>query len=230
MTDSEATPPRTTHLWVREQLRDRILSGIYAPGHPLKQTELAAQLSVSVTPVREAMRDLATEGLVVIDPQRVARVRDLDAREARELNEIRLLLEPLAAKLAATHATPDDTAAITALAQETVDAESETEWLDSNRRFHMAVIEGAHAPLLTGILSNLRQISSIYLAAAVRSSTSVREKSKREHLALAEAIAMGDGDEAARIIEGHLFPHAVLATVVEEHLTSDQPRLHPPAR
>lgn len=218
MTQLDAAPPRTAHVWVRERLRQDILSGVYRPGHPLKQTELAAQLRVSVTPVREAMRDLATEGLVVVDPQRVARVRNLDPKEAREVNEIRLLLEPLAAKLAATHASPENVAAIRALAEESVAAETEVEWLDANRRFHMAVIESARAPLLVNILTNLRQISSIYLAAAVRTNDGVREKSKQEHLALAAAIAAGDGDEAARLIRDHLFPHDVLTTVAEDHV------------
>jgi DNA-binding GntR family transcriptional regulator len=217
MTEFEPAPLRTAHEWVRERLRQDILSGVYRPDDLLKQTEIAAQFRVSVTPVREAMRDLATEGLVVVDPQRVARVRDLDPNEANEVNDIRYLLEPLAAKRAATHATPENVAKIQALADECDAAETEAEWLDANRRFHLAVIESAHAPLLMGILANLRQISSIYLAAAVRTTDGVREKSKREHLALATAIADGDGDEAARLIRSHLLPNDVMAAIVADH-------------
>ena len=101
MTEHDVMPRQTAHEWVRESLRRDILNGLYSPGDPLKQTEIAARLDVSVTPVREAMRDLATEGIVVIDPQRVARVRSLHESEAREVNEIRALLEPLAAALLA---------------------------------------------------------------------------------------------------------------------------------
>lgn len=221
MTDLEPAPLLTAHQWVRERLRRDILSGIRPPGAALKQTELAAQLGVSVTPVREAMRDLATEGLVVIDPQRVARVRDLDPSEADEVNRIRYLLEPLAAKLAATHASAETAARIQALAEESVAAETDVEWLEANRRFHLSIIESGGAPLLAGILANLRQISSIYLAAAVRTTEGMREKSKREHLALAAAIAAGDGDEAARLIQSHLFPNDVMATIVADHRSGE---------
>jgi DNA-binding GntR family transcriptional regulator len=201
---------------VRERLRQDIMNGVYRPGDPLKQTELAARLQVSVTPVREAMRDLATEGLVVIDPQRVARVRSLHESEAREVNDIRFLLEPLAARLAAAHATPDEVARIRELADESVAAETDVEWLESNLRFHMEIIASAGAPLLANILGNLRQISSVYLASAVRSQGVVREKSKHEHTALAAAIAAGDGAEAERIMQSHLFPTAAMASIVAE--------------
>jgi DNA-binding GntR family transcriptional regulator len=217
MIEQEPPPLRTAHEWVRERLRHDIMNGVYRPGDPLKQTELAARLQVSVTPVREAMRDLATEGLVVVDPQRIARVRSLDESEAREVNDIRYLLEPLAARLAATHASPEAVATIQRLAEESAAAASDIEWLDSNRRLHLEIIASAGAPLLAGILGNLRQISSIYLATAVRSKGVAREKSKSEHLALADAIAAGDGDEAERIMRSHLFPTDTMASIVTQH-------------
>lgn len=221
MTEQAVAPRQTAHEWVRESLRRDILNGIYSPGDPLKQTEIAARLEVSVTPVREAMRDLATEGLVVIDPQRVARVRSLHETEAREVNEIRALLEPLAARLAALHASPESVARIRRLAEESAATETDAEWLDANRRLHLAIIDSAEAPLLANILGNLRQISSIYLATAVRSQTGVRAKSKHEHLALADAIASRDGDLAMRIMQSHLFPSDVMAGVATEHRDRD---------
>jgi DNA-binding GntR family transcriptional regulator len=218
---------RTAHEWVRERLRTDIMNGLYRPGDPLKQTELAARWDVSVTPVREAMRDLATEGLVVVDPQRVARVRSLDEDEAREVGDIRYLLEPLAARLAASKAAPEAVAEIRRLAEESAAAETDTEWLDSNRRLHMEIINGAGAPLLTGILANLRQISSIYLATAVRTAGGMRDKSKREHLALAEAIAAGDADAAESIMQAHLYPSESMASVAADE--RDRSERRPPA-
>jgi len=217
MTEHDVMPRQTAHEWVRESLRRDILNGLYSPGDPLKQTEIAARLDVSVTPVREAMRDLATEGIVVIDPQRVARVRRLHESEAREVNEIRALLEPLAARLAAENASAESVASIRRLAEESAAADNDPDWLDANRRLHLAVIDSSEAPLLASILGNLRQISSIYLATAVRSQEGVREKSKLEHLALADAIERGDGAEAMRIMQSHLFSSDVMATVATEH-------------
>lgn len=217
MNDLALAPLRTAHEWVREHLRQDILNGVYRPGDSLKQTDLAARLGVSVTPVREAMRDLATEGLVVIDPQRVARVRDLDPNEAYEVNEIRRLLEPLAARFAARNADDDAIGRIRELAEAGIAAETDAEWLDANRRFHLAVISAAGAPLLAGILANLRQISSVYLATAVRTTGVAREKSKREHLALADAIAERDGETAVSIMESHLVASELIATLVADH-------------
>jgi DNA-binding GntR family transcriptional regulator len=216
VTDDLSDRRLTAHEWVREHLRRDILSGLYRPGDPLPQTEIALRLQVSVTPVREAMRDLATEGIVVLDPQRVARVRSLDEREAREINDIRFLLEPLAARLAAENATPDAIDRIRELAAETLAADTDAAWLDSNRRFHLEVIAAADASMLAGMLGNLRQISSIYLASAVRSRGGVREKSKREHRELADAIAARDGEAAARIMQAHLFPSAEMASIVAD--------------
>jgi len=211
---AELVPLQTTHEWVRGRLRQAILDGDYKPGDPLKQTELAARLQVSVTPVREAMRDLASEGLVVLDPQRVARVRDLNAKEAGEVAAIRELLEPLAAQLAAQHAEPEQIERIRALADESAASVTDAEYLDSNRRFHMAVIAAANAPVLAGILSNLRLISSMYLASAVRIAGGTRDKSKREHLDLAEAIAAHDEEAARRIMTAHLLPSRVVMTSI----------------
>lgn len=211
---AELAPLQTTHEWVRARLRQAIMDGDYKPGDPLKQTELAARLQVSVTPVREAMRDLASEGLVVLDPQRVARVRDLDAQEAGEVAAIRELLEPLAAQLAARHAEPEQIERIGALAAECAASVTDAEYLDSNRRFHMAVIAAANAPVLAGILSNLRLISSMYLASAVRIAGGTREKSKQEHLDLAAAIAAHEDEEAIRIMTAHLLPSRVVMTSI----------------
>jgi len=217
MTERESAPLRTAHEWVRERLRQEIVNGVHRPGDPMKQTELAARLDVSVTPVREAMRDLATEGLVVVDPQRVARVRSFDEREVREVNEIRYRLEPLAAQLAARNASDDAVERIDALAEETVLADTDAAWFDSNLRFHLEIISSARSPVLAGILGNLRRMSSIYLATAVRTTRGVREKSKREHLSLAAAIAAGDGDEAMRIMQSHLLPTETVALMAAEH-------------
>lgn len=208
---AELPPLRTAHEWVRERLRADIVAGLYPPGASLKQTELAHQLGTSVTPVREAMRDLAADGLIQIDPQRVARVRSIDAAEATEINEIRLLLEPLAARRAAEHSTPDDLERIRAAALLPDAAADDTAWLLANHEFHLRIIECSRSPHLVGILTNLRQISTFHLGALVRTSQEIRRKSSSEHVALVEAVASGDGDGAARIMRSHLAPTHQLA-------------------
>lgn len=208
-----ATPQRvkTAHAWARDRLRHEIITGVYRPGAPLKQTELAAALGTSVTPVREAMRDLVAEGLILVDPQRVARVRELDAEDAVEINEMRLRLEPLAARRAAERATPEDRERIRALAAEAEEAPDDASWLHQNHQFHVAVIESAHSPRLAATLVNLRNMSSFYLGAMVRTRGASREKSSAEHLALVAAVVAGDADEAERLMRAHVLPTAQLA-------------------
>lgn len=92
------------------ELRHRILSGSLAPGSKLDQYELADDMSMSITPVREAIRRLSTEGLIELGSHRTARIAGVGAAEARELHEVRLLLDPGAAELAAQRRTEGDLA------------------------------------------------------------------------------------------------------------------------
>ncbi len=204
-TDEMMQSRATTHEWVRERLRRDIMVGAYEPGESLKQTEVATRLQVSVTPVREAMRDLASDGLVVLDPQKVARVRNISESEAWELNELRLLLEPFAARLAALRASPEVAERIETLARRSNAQLSDEEWLEAGQRLHMEVIRATRSPLLIGILENLRQISTIYFTPVVELSDELRAQSDLAHRELSKAISTGEGKRAMEIMHDHLF-------------------------
>jgi DNA-binding GntR family transcriptional regulator len=88
--------PATRSEWADQQLRRAILRGDFAPGEVLKISALEKQLNVSATPLREALRNLATDGLVELHSHGSARVASVDTAEAAELYEVRLLLEPVA--------------------------------------------------------------------------------------------------------------------------------------
>src|SRR3712207_4301717 len=94
------------------RVRELILSGDLAPGEVLPQAALARTIDMSTTPLREALRRLKQDGLVELDAHRDARVRALDADEARDLLELRGSLDPLAASLAARRRTETDVADI----------------------------------------------------------------------------------------------------------------------
>ena len=89
-------PPLTRSQWVVQRLRRAIITGEIKPGQPLITTALAEQWAISQTPLREALRILASEGLVDMSPQKTARVAQVSYRSFAELFEIRLMLEPLA--------------------------------------------------------------------------------------------------------------------------------------
>ncbi|MFF2027973.1 GntR family transcriptional regulator, partial [Streptomyces sp. NPDC058171] len=90
------------------ELRRLILSGELTPGSRLAQYELADSLKMSITPLREAIRRLSSEGLVEMDSHRDVRVAQMSAQEARQLFEVRLSLDPTAAELAAARRTDQD--------------------------------------------------------------------------------------------------------------------------
>lgn len=92
---ADAHPPTLTE-WADKRLRDSILQGEVGPGDPLVISALSERLGLSATPLREALRNLAAEGLVVLQSHGSARVAEVDLHEANEIYELRLLLEPRA--------------------------------------------------------------------------------------------------------------------------------------
>ena len=133
-------------------IRQRILGGDLAPGQVLQQRELATALGISTTPLREALRRLATEGLVELDSHRDARIAALRAEQARDLLEVRLALDPVAASLAAQRRTSADLTELRAALSdlEPLTGRPSTPELAAHRRFHRAVHVAAHNEILLG--------------------------------------------------------------------------------
>jgi DNA-binding GntR family transcriptional regulator len=197
-------PRLTSHEWVKLRLRRAIFAGAYAPGSRLVQTELAEAFQVSVTPVREAMRDLISEGLIRSDPHHAATVRELDVAEALEVNELRLMLEPFAVRRAAERITAGEIENLEQIQRNMERATDNQTWLELNNHFHLAVIDSARSPQVAGILHNLLQTSTFYFAAALRVSGGNRAKSIREHWDLIDALRAHDAELAASITAGHV--------------------------
>ena len=108
MADREA--PVTNAVRARDELREAILAGSLPPGARLRAESLAERLQTSRTPVREALHLLAREGLVDIEPRRGAVVRQFDAADLADLYDVRALIEPYAARRAATRIGAPDVA------------------------------------------------------------------------------------------------------------------------
>ncbi len=106
MTDAPALAgqqPPTLAEWADQRLRQAILAGEFRPGDPLVISSLAEQMGLSASPLREALRNLASEGLVVLHSHGKARVAEVDLHEANEIYELRLTLEPMALERAVRH-------------------------------------------------------------------------------------------------------------------------------
>ncbi|RBY97906.1 GntR family transcriptional regulator [Blastococcus sp. TF02-8] len=190
------------------RLRGLILSGELAPGQVLAQASLARTIGMSTTPLREALRRLKQEGLVDLDAHRDARVRALDAAEARDLLELRRTLDPLAASLAARRRTDDDLTAIAAALDglESLDSSPSAPQLERHHRFHAAIHRASHNALLVQTLDGLWMKTDRYRRHGLETGRSGEEREARatEHRLLYEAVRGGDADAAADLALRHV--------------------------
>jgi len=188
-----------------ELLRNDILGHKLAPGDRLVEHDLTDRFGVSRGPVREALRRLAAEGLIEHSPNRGAQVRKLSAEEVRELFEIRIELEGLAARLAAASVDEERRAAffeaVSPIYQD--DARASPTYLEENTRFHEAVMDLAGNRQL-GVLAARLQLTLLMGQVGEILTPSVLEDSVREHRALAQAIRDRDMLGADTILRAHL--------------------------
>ncbi|TYP90709.1 GntR family transcriptional regulator [Blastococcus xanthinilyticus] len=190
------------------RVRGLILSGELAPGEVLPQAALARTIGMSTTPLREALRRLKQEGLVELDAHRDARVRPLDAAEARDLLELRETLDPLAASLAARRRTDDDLAQVRAALDglESLSPSPSAGQLESHHRFHAAIHRAAHNALLVQTLDDLWTKTDRYRRHGLEEGRSDAELDARatEHRQLFEAVRDQDADAAAELMSRHV--------------------------
>jgi DNA-binding GntR family transcriptional regulator len=198
-----------------QQIRDLIVSLELAPGAVIDERDLIERLGIGRTPIREALHRLALEQLVEVYPRRGMFVTGVDVRRLARLSEVRAVLEPEAARLAAERATDADRAELDELLRELDAGESELMQLDE--RIHRAVYRAAHNDLLEATLEQYYALAlRIWMLALER--TQDLEEAVEAHRELVEAIRDGDGERAAEVMRDHVenFEHAmhrVLLTV-----------------
>jgi DNA-binding GntR family transcriptional regulator len=195
---------QTAHEFVRETIRRSILSGELQGGTRLVQAELAEALDVSTTPVREALRDLASDGLIQLDAHRGGVVRELQPEELTEIYEIRKILEPEAMRLAVARITPEALARCEELHERMEQSENAVDFLLLNREFHLSIYDAIDSPRLMGILTGLLDASAMYVGAAISSRPDLRLQAVADHVDILDAIRSGDADAAAAAILDHL--------------------------
>ena len=190
------------------RVRTLILSGELPPGDVLHQARLARTIGMSTTPLREALRRLKQEGLVELDAHRDARVRPLDAAEARDLLELRQTLDPLAASLAAERRTEAEVTEVRAALDglETLSSSPSPAQLDSHRRFHTAIHHASHNALLAETLDGLWTKTDRYRRHGLEAGRSDAEREARatEHRLLFEAVRNADAQAAADLMRRHV--------------------------
>lgn len=188
------------------RLENDILNGRYLAGESFTESKVAAELGVSRTPVREAIRQLELEGLVAYVPNKGATVKGLSEEDIRDIGEIRMKIEGLAARRAAGAIQEDQLAelrellALEAYHTERGDAEPLMR-LDS--RFHEIIFKASGSRLLNRTLSSfhhyMQQARSQSLHGMVRA-----EKTLAEHRAILSALEGKDADRAESLMAQHV--------------------------
>ena len=194
---------RTAHEFVREALRGAILRGDLSGGARLIQADLASQLDVSTTPVREALRDLAAEGLITFDRHRGSVVRELNWPEMQEIRAIREHLDPLAVSLAVQGMSEEMLIRADSLCDQMAQEISLEDWVDLNRRFHILFYESTGASRLAAIMTGLEEAAAVYVAQAQRVRPEIRAKANAAHRAYVDACRAREVERASAAMRGH---------------------------
>lgn len=201
-----AIPRRSLHDELVERLRRQIVEGDLAPGDKISEKELCETYDVSRTPLREALKVLAREGLVVLTPHRGAHVSLLTAADLEEAFPVIGALEALAGELACARATGDEIEAIARLHVKMAAAHEKRDrraYFRLNQRIHEAMAAAARNPtldtmreMLNGRVSRARYYANI--------STPRWDQAMKEHDAILTALQARDGPALGRILKEHL--------------------------
>jgi len=201
-------------------IRELVITGELGPGEQLRQRDLAQRFGVSQTPVREAMRRLESEGLLICGPHRGFTVVEPDVGRVEENFQIRAALESLGASLAARKIDPAGLARLRALndrmrALPDDDPGYDPGYAELNREFHFTVYEYAHSPLLLSLMR--------LLWASLRGGPRVTRshaESARQHDEILAALAEGDAGAAS----ARTYQHIMGADPVKEVSGDHQPQ------
>jgi DNA-binding GntR family transcriptional regulator len=189
----------TVRTQAANELRDRILTGRLQPGDRLDLDELTAEFGISRTPIREALLELSYEGLVAITPRSGMAVVGITPEDAVDNFAILAALAGKAAEMATARITPDELAELRHLA-DAIGRSSDV--VRANRHFHRAINQAARSPrLLTYLRQAVRVVPGNYFELFPEQA----KRSRREHAALLDAMARGDGVAARTIMEAHVL-------------------------
>ncbi len=194
---------KTRDGYVADNLREAILRGQLKPGQRLDQNEIAEILNVSRSPVREALRTLAAEGLVTVYPHRSAMVAELSLEEFEEISQIRVALEGMAARVAAPNMDEDRIAILKNTLDQLAETTDPDRWVELNRHFHHTIYRAVNRPRLLSLIQNLRNTMAPYIRQYIRLDEH-KDVARIGHERILEACIHQDGKRAQKETEIHL--------------------------
>ena len=200
------------------RIRQQILDGSLEAGSALAQYELAASMGISITPLREAIRRLSGEGLILLEGHRNARVAHMDFTEARQLFETRQALEPAAVALAASRRTDADIARMNAALEHLLPVTRQ--WgevaLAAHREVHEALYTASHNTVMVRMLNDLWDKSDRYRRAGLElpPGGEPRTRDFEEHHRLVALVINRDAVTAQDLMCSHIA-HSLTAAALE---------------
>ncbi|MFZ4808895.1 MAG: GntR family transcriptional regulator [Hyphomicrobiaceae bacterium] len=197
---------RYLHDIVADRLRQLILDGELEPRSRVNELELAERFAISRTPLREAIKILATEGLLELLPNRGARVASISDKELDDVLEVVASLEALAGDLACRHATAEEIAQVATLSDEMADAwrrRDEATYFRLNRQIHDAVMAASRNAVLATMYANLS--GRIQRARYTAHKTDDQwARAMQDHREMAERLQARDGAGLADLLRRHI--------------------------
>ena len=199
---------------IARRVRDAILDGRLGPGTRVRQEALARRFGVSRIPVREALRQLESQGLVTLVPHSGARVARMDLAEHLELYRIREALEPLAISESAPRLSDEQLAELEQLVEQIAEAtDDEARWLELDRRFHLGSYAAAPLPRLLGMIDDLWNTTQHYRR-AYRNTLSEEQFAfvDLDHRFILEALRRRDPVDAEQRVRSHIRRTRIVLT------------------
>ncbi|SDM72321.1 GntR family transcriptional regulator [Polaromonas sp. JS666] len=195
--------PRALYEEVAELLRQRIFSRELAPGSWIDELKLAEEYGISRTPLREALKVLATEGLVTMKVRRGAYVTEVSERDLADVYHLLALLESDAAGVVAAQATPSQLKELQGLHEELEKAAGSRErFFEINEAFHMRLLEIANNRWRDQMVADLRKVMKLNRHNSLLKSGRI-EESLAEHRAIMQALAARDAEATAQRMREH---------------------------
>lgn len=190
-----------------ELIREAIIDGRLAPGHRLKEEELARELGISRTPVREALLLLQAEGLVDAEPNRGATVRSHTAEDLDDMYQLRALLEGYAARQAATHISEGGICKLRESCERFDRLRVEDDLRDlvkENLFFHNTILEAAGSERLAAMVRKVIELPLVYKS-YIWYSADQKLISEHYHRQIANALEARDPERAELIMREHVY-------------------------
>ena len=210
---------------VCEHIREAIINGTFAPGERLMEIQMADEMGVSRTPVREAIRKLEMEGFVVMIPRRGTYVSNMSIKDINDVYEIRISLDTLAAGLAAERISDEELEELQRLLVKVGNAIEENDMakvVEADIEFHDVLYKASRNERLRNIINNLREQITVIRGVSMRYPGRLKD-TQEEHRRLVESIAARNVEKSQEMARIHLEnAEKTLMTAMSERKDNDE--------